>query len=313
VLAAAYLVAALVHLYLVSSAFLRGHPFRFQASFCVYHLRAVAPFLLISLVSILDTQLSPIILSVFSSEAEVGIYGAALTVVNVLNLMPQAYRVAVFPLLSRTSAQSEGQLESVYARSLRYMLLASLPLAVGGIVLSSKIIAFLYEPAFSAAASVLPILLLAWLLGAINVVNTRVLIATHHQSWCAVNLSLGLGVNLGGSLLYVPRLGMLAAAGARLVASTGILAGTSAGVARFVGAVRDRMVVKPVLAAAVMAGVVHLVATWTGFHVVVVASIGAIVYMGVLLSTGAFDAEDRQVVAVLWQRLRGYGTPPSRA
>lgn len=314
VLVVANLVAALVHLYLVSSVFLAGHAFRFRMSFCIEQLRGVVPFLFISVVSILDTQLGPIVLSLFSPESEVGIYGAALTVVNVLNLMPQAYRVSVFPVLSRVFARSTEQVAPVYTRSLRYMFLLSLPLAVGGMVLSTEVIDFLYSPEFAAASSVLPILLLSWLLSSINVVNTRLLIAAHRQAWCAVNLAVGLTANLGGSVLYVPRFGIIAAAGARLVASAGILVGTFGGVTRFIGPVVGLGTwVKPVLAAALMAGVARLVATLTDLHVVLVAAIGALVYVSFLLFTGALDAEDRQALAALCRRLRGHHRPTGRA
>lgn len=297
VLVVANLLGAGIYVYLVWARFLTGHAAGIDLGFCWRQLKHALPFAFIDVSSILDAQLSPILLSWFCTETQIGLYGAAATIVNALNLFPQAYRVAIFPVMSRFFVQDAARLTNLYTRSFKSVLLLALPVAAGGMVLSGRIIGLLYKPEFAPAASVLPILLGSWLLLSLNVVNNRLLIAADRQRWTAVALTLGLAINLGGNILWTRQFDIVGAAAARLVASACMVVSVMIGIRRYVCSLPHPLFwVKPTVAAAVMAVVVGALGRFTPLHLVLLIPAGMLSYLGMLLVVRALDDQDLEIL-----------------
>lgn len=91
---------------------------------------------------------------------DVALFQSAQAVVLQMQLLPLSITMALFPMLSQLSVSSRDKLARVSSAALKYLFIASVPLAVIFYVFSSTIIGIIFGPDFAAASPVLSIM--AW-------------------------------------------------------------------------------------------------------------------------------------------------------
>jgi len=96
-----------------------------------------------------------------SNMHEVGLYGVAYKVVEVLVAFPGMFVGSVFPILSNYLVTNPQKAKEVFQRAMNFLLLVALPLVVGGFLLAPKIILLMSGPAFIEAQLPLRILFFA--------------------------------------------------------------------------------------------------------------------------------------------------------
>jgi O-antigen/teichoic acid export membrane protein len=140
-------------------------------------------FSLLSLLSALCSRPELIILSLFANEATVGLYSAAVKLVDFWYLLPQTFMVNVFPVLSRSYAASQESKSSraIQDRSIKYLMALSLPVAVGISFAAGPILNLLYGPEFVPAAPILQCASWTLPLASLNAVFWRILAARNEQ------------------------------------------------------------------------------------------------------------------------------------
>ncbi|MEJ5312531.1 MAG: flippase [Anaerolineae bacterium] len=192
---------------------------RIDVHFCREQLRIATPLMIGGMFYIFDSRFDILILSFFLNESAIGIYNAALTIISTLMIVPQAYQVAVFPLMAHLYSTSSDALDRLYGYSLKYMLLLSLFLAVS-LTFAPASLVRLFGPEFESAAPILHIL--SWTLPPLffNVPVVRLLITDDKQSVTARTMLLRM--ILGGVLgvLLTWQFQSLGAAGSRLISSS---------------------------------------------------------------------------------------------
>lgn len=201
---------------------LRQHlPFswRMEPRFCYEQLRIATPLMIGGMFYIFDNRFDILILSFFLNEAAIGIYNAALTIISTLMIVPQAYQVAVFPLMGQLYSTSADALSRLYHYSLKYMLLLSLFFAVLLTFVPAPLVR-LFGPEFEAAAPMLRIL--AWSLPPLfyNVPVARLLITDNRQGVTARTMALRVLLGALFGVLLTWRFQGLGAAASRVIAST---------------------------------------------------------------------------------------------
>jgi O-antigen/teichoic acid export membrane protein len=260
-------------------------------------LAAGFPFLLIGVFFILESQLDVILLSRLRDEYQVGLYGAASTVVSALILIPTAFQTAVFPVMSRLYATAPAALERLYDQSLKYLLLAGLPIAVGVTVLASDIVTLAFGRQFAPGASVLQILVWALFLIFLNVPNARLLVVTDQQRIIAVFLLTSLTINVVLNLLLIPRWGAAGSATARVISTSVLFVVIAQFVYRHVYRFNPLpFLPRPALAATAMLVGLFILREQPAF---VLIPAGALIYFAVLAALRTFSRED----LVLWKQV----------
>jgi len=154
-------------------------------------------------------KLDVLLLSYYFVTAEVGLYAAALTLVNRLDVIKNAVLTTAFPEACRRTQCSD--LRAYVFQSLRLTgaaTLAVLPLfGVGG-----WLVVWLYGAAFRAAATAFYPLLAAFLIG-LNVEPVAyVLYPLEQPCWIAFNDLAQLVLSLTANLILIPRFGITGAA-----------------------------------------------------------------------------------------------------
>jgi O-antigen/teichoic acid export membrane protein len=178
--------------------------------------QATAPFLLITILTTIESQTDTVVLSNLHNEAEVGFYNAATTLAFSLALISQAYRLSVYPMMARLAAQTPNQLAKLNDQSLRYLGMLVLPMGSGLFLLAPQIVELIYGSRFQPTALVLRLLSPVLIFMFLNVPSARVMLVKDHQGMNTLFLLISAILNVGLNLILDPRLGAQGAGIARL-------------------------------------------------------------------------------------------------
>ena len=102
---------------------------------------------------IIMQRFDTVFMTLILSNSAVGWYNAPLTLITMMLLLAQSIAIAIYPSMVRGYQNSEGTMQSMTQRFIKYLLIFSLPLAMGGSLLAERIIVLLYNhriPAFGA-------------------------------------------------------------------------------------------------------------------------------------------------------------------
>jgi len=171
------------------------------------------PLMINHLLATVFFRIDVFILSPTWGDQAVGYYNAAYKYVDGINVIPQYFTLAIFPLMSRFATDSQESLIRAYLLSLRLLLLLAIPIAVGTPFIAYELIWFLAGEQFI-PDSVTVLQILIWFLpfSFINQVTQYVLIAVHQQRALTRAFIIGVSFNLITNLIFVPFYGYSAAA-----------------------------------------------------------------------------------------------------
>lgn len=158
-----------------------------------------------------------IMLETMRSNEEVGYYSAAYRLLAILFVLIDSFVNSLFPVISNYFKSSERQFEVVCKKSLRLLVLVTVPFAVALSLQSEKIILLLYGTNFLPSMRVLQILIWTIIPYAISQIFAYALVASNNQKIdLAVNASSML-VNILLNYMFIPRFGFIGATVATLV------------------------------------------------------------------------------------------------
>jgi O-antigen/teichoic acid export membrane protein len=167
------------------------------------------PLGLVQLLNTLYYRLDTVMLSVLRPLSEVGYYGVAYRVIDIVVSVPSILLVALMPSLATADA---ARLQAMSQKALDVMIAMAVPVLVGGILLRRQIIAAVSSDAFRPAATPFLILLVGAAASFPNAVYGNVLVAIDRQSVLVRLTVVVLCVNLALNVLLIPLLGASGAA-----------------------------------------------------------------------------------------------------
>jgi stage V sporulation protein B len=118
-----------------------------------------------------------ILLGAFGASSDIGNFSAASKLIFFLLVVDRAIYVLFYPLVSHTFAADPSRLGNQVHRILGYLLLASLPICVGGYVLARPLITFVFGPQYEDSSPFFQILLFYFLFTVLNSIFAYVVIA----------------------------------------------------------------------------------------------------------------------------------------
>jgi O-antigen/teichoic acid export membrane protein len=265
---------------------------------------------LIPIVNAFYARADVFLLSSLASWRDVGLYSAALRLVDLARTVTPAFARAMYPVLARLRAAGEAEYAAAARRATRHGLLLTAPIVLVLYGCADLLIRLLFGPDLAPAADTLRILAWAVIPFALAIVLAQVLFAADRQAVdLAVNLA-SLAVSGIAAVVLIPRFGAAGAAVAAVAASTAYASLQYAGVVRWavplgMGADLGRLalamgVALLVLRATFAAGAI--VATGLGL----IALVGLLVVLGLLpvaelrrrLGWRTLPAAERQRVAL---------------
>lgn len=259
------------------------------------------PFGLIGFALNWSQKIDTVILSLYWSEEMIGWYNAAYNLVLGLIIISNSFNVALYPSMSKENAADYVSHGKMHNRILKYLLMASLPLAAGLSLLSRPIVLMLYGPHF--APAILSLMILAWVLPFIFISEflryTALVLNQERQAALAI-LSTAVG-NVLLNFLFIPRYGLVAAATTTLLTEIFLVAIYLWQLRRQISLLSvGRIFLKPALATGLMAGVLLSI---DYIPVIPLMIISSLVYVGSLFFLGDLGVEEGQFIRELLNRV----------
>jgi O-antigen/teichoic acid export membrane protein len=228
----------------------------------------------------------------FHNEAVTGYYGAAFRMAAVLVELLGLFFVSLYPVVAIRWKRAPDTVGSLLERVLKLVFAVTVPVAAGGLVVGSGLLTSILSVKF--AGSIVPFQVLLWVLvatAANNVYKLLALLMNGKQRDYLSVVALGSALSLPLNLILIPVLG---ASGPALawVLTESTAAVVSYRVARqYVSTQFWPHLIRPLLAAAAMAGVCRLLTVW-GLAFWLVIPIGALLYVAALLAVGGANRRD---------------------
>lgn len=122
-------------------------------------IRSGLPFGIISLTLTIAFSIDTLMLEMYMPECAVGWYNVAYNLVFSLMFFVSGFNEAIVPSLSRTFVEDATHVERWYHRYVKFIMVLSLPIAVGGMLVAFPLIRFLYTDEFLPSALALQILI----------------------------------------------------------------------------------------------------------------------------------------------------------
>lgn len=263
------------------------------------------PLMINHLLSTIFFRIDVFILKPTWGDTAVGYYNAAYKYIDGINVIPQYFTLAIFPLMSRFAASSRESLVRAYLLSLRFLMILALPLAVGTPFIARELILILAGEEFL-PDSMIVLQLLIWFLpfSFVNQVTQYVLIAIHRQRHLTRAFIIGVVFNVVANLIFIPLYGYRAAAITTILSEWALLIPFYLLVRQNLCAVPWIDIVwRPAIAAGAMGGVLWFVGD-INFFLTIAAAV--LVYFPTLALVGGLNQQDMSVVwrAIPMGRLR---------
>jgi len=155
---------------------------------------------LVTLLGLVHFKVDTLMLSVLQSGADVGIYGVAYKLHEVLITFPGLFVGLVFPLFARLAAEDEGRLRLVFQRSFDVLVLAAVGATLLVLVLAPAMAALLGAPQ---AATPMRVLALALPAVFVSLGFTHLLLAEGRQAWLVRLYALLVVANIGANAIAI--------------------------------------------------------------------------------------------------------------
>ncbi len=251
------------------------------------------PFGLSAMFGSLYFYASILILSAMNGELEVAQFSSAYNIALALLFIPTVYTNALYPVLSRMFIGSKKTLSLMYGKSMKYLLMVSLPIAVFLLLLPKEIMGVLYGGKYDAAIVVLQVIAAYIVLKFINFL-LGIILSSADKQWERMKAQgIVAGVNLLSCIALIWQWGFIGAAWATLLTEIALFGLYIFQAGKVVSSSNlAENLLKPVGAAVVLV----LCTLLLPFHHFISAAIGGFFYVVALFVLRAFDEKDREIV-----------------
>lgn len=194
--------------------------FRFDFNLIKNILRQGWPFALLVGFSAIYNRIDVVLITALLGYAQTGLYTAAYKIFDLLGFFPSVVSYTLFPFFAGLMAKKAiGEVRVNLEKYLKLMLAAALPMAVGGMLLSTKLIALVAGPGYGQAAPVLAILIWAPAILFIYIPLNSLVISQLTKKAVMIT-GINVIVNTVGNLILIPRFGILASAAMTVVSES---------------------------------------------------------------------------------------------
>lgn len=161
-IAASYILGnfiAFIYEYYVLNKHIVKPEFEFDTAFCKQITLVSIPFAITGILYTVYYSIDVVMLASIVGDYATGIYNATYRLIAVLNLFYSIYTAVIFPIMSKFYKNDESMLLVSFEKSIKYLMMIIIPLAVATVFYSSDVIHLIYGHEYDAASSVLSILI----------------------------------------------------------------------------------------------------------------------------------------------------------
>ncbi|OGO23360.1 MAG: hypothetical protein A2144_12875 [Chloroflexi bacterium RBG_16_50_9] len=265
--------------------------------------KAAIPIGFLSLASVIYLRTDTVMLSIMKGDAVVGWYSAAYNLILAFNQMPFIFATALFPVMSRLFVSSTSSLRFTYEKMIKYLFIVGLPLALGTMLLSDRIILLFYGEQFP--ESIVALRIVAW-----NIVVYflyfplgMLLVSINRQNQMAIAGGICAILNIVLNLILIPPLSYIGAGIATLVTQAILFGFYFYFTSKYSNRLQlHKIVTKPIIASAIMATFLYF---GSQLNLAVLIVMAIVIYFAVFLLIKGFNKEDWQIFGSIIRRKQG--------
>jgi len=233
--------------------------------------------------------------SYFMGVAEAGIYSAAYSISKYTLFMLIPLGTVVYPVISK--CYSEGKISETkkYLKySIKYLMMIAIPSAFGLSILAKPILQVLTTPEFVAGSTVVPFIALSGVIYGFYQISINIIYLVKKTKLALILLSTSAVLNIVLNIILIPRMGILGAAVATLIAYGVLFMLTLIVTRRYLKFdMSIPFMLKSVFSSVIMALCIWLINPESIVLVIVSIFVGILVYFGVLLLIKGLSKEER--------------------
>jgi len=285
-------VKALIN-YLFSRKFVKPQ-FNIDFKLWKYFLKESLPLALSGFTWVVYHQTDIIMLSMMQGDASVGIYSAAHRLLEPLGFITTALMVSVFPLMSTYFINSKEKLIKSYKLSIKYLLIITLPIAIGITFIADKIILLIYGTSFAGSTTALQIIIWALVFLSVNSVLINLLVSINKQKLNTVSTVVCAIANVVLNLILIPVLSYNGAAIATVATNAVLFVACYYFVSKHLQAIPiHKMLLKPIISGIIMG---TFLCCFNDINLFLLISLAAILYFAALIALKTFSEEDWNMI-----------------
>ena len=242
-----------------------------------------------------------VMLSLIRGDPDVGIYGAAFRISEILTLFPMIFMSAIFPVLSSYFKNSKSSFKKAYEKSVKFLFSLALLLALLTMLFAKKIIFLVYGEGYEGSVAALQILVWGTALLYVTSIQGTTFVAANQQKLRMKFLIMAVGLNISLNLLVIPKYGYIGASITTVITEIFILV-MGVAILEKHGYKLDviRTWLAPVLGL-LAAGIFVIFLTQLDLNVFLIAPVGCLVYGTIVILMGV-NKEDKSLIKYMFSR-----------
>ena len=235
-------------------------------------------------------RMDTIILSLTRTQAEVGLYGATYRVIDILTLLPAIFMGIVLPVAVRYfSENNKMELRSLLQKSFDALMIFAVPIAVGTLLVSRKLMVLVAGPEFAAAGGILNLLAVAVIPIFCMTLFGYAVVAIDRQRSIMWGFLIDAVLTMAGYLVFIPMYGYWGAAAMTVFSELFIMVWGAAVVYKHIHFFPSFKVFVSVLPATFfMALALWFAASW---HVLALLILAGVIYLALVYLMGGIKKE----------------------
>jgi len=295
---AVYLISSIIGFYMVYVIIEEIRPC-LNLSFWKQILRESLPLALTVIFTVIYFKIDIVMLSLIRGDnSEIGWYSAAMRLIELVGVLPALIVSALFPIVSSLYKESIDSLRNVFKTSFRYLLAIALPIAVGTLLLSDRLIYVIYGKEYFKTIPALKILAIALIFIFVNYILMNILVAVNRQKTNAIMAGTCVLVNIALNLCLIPHYGYLGAGTATVITEIVLFALGLYFIAKYVCKVNViTMLISPLISVVIMG--TFIVVVITKLHLVLIIFLSSLIYFSCLLLFRFLTKDDKVILLQL--------------
>ena len=224
-----------------------------------------------------------------------GIYNATYKLISLLTLFYSVYTAVIFPVMSKFYKNDKAMLLVSFEKSVKYLMLVMIPLAVATVFYSGDVMTLIYGQEYSAGASVLSILIWTVCLLFISGAANTLLNASHREVTVTKIYAVAAVFNIALNFILIPYLSYNGAA-ITTVLSDVLIVIIQAYVIYKLGHRPNRKLYSDLGKIIIGSGILGIILYILNLNMWVAIPVSIIIYLAITYLLRVFDDDDKYVI-----------------
>lgn len=288
-------VIALIYCYYLFNKNIAKPKFEIDKTFCKKITLLSTPFAATGLLYSVYYSIDVVMLTNLVGTYPTGIYNATYKLISVLTLFYSVYSAVIFPVMSKFYKDDKKLLIISYEKSIKYLMLVMIPLAIATMFYSLDIIQLIYGHEYDPAASVLSILIWTVCLLFISGAGNNLLNASHKELTVTKIYALAAIFNIVLNFFMIPYFSYNGAA-ITTVLSDLLIVAIQTHVIYKLGHRVNRKLYSDLGKIIIGSAVLGVALYFLNLNMWVAIPVGIIIYLAVVYMLRVFDDDDKYVI-----------------